>query len=213
MTASPITGAQGVNLDAGKVTLIGPAGSNLNGTQFAETNSTYNLIISGQGTSVNGSLVAGTYSLSGAGGAGVGAFNATVSLGAPFTLTGGLPTTVTRGAGLTLNWTGGNPSDSVIVQGIATTITNDFQTGASFLCYTTAGAKTITVSPSILNQLPAVSVAENANFSGYSTLMVTSSVTPATGDGYFNAPLTAGGSITNATFVGTTNTGGTAAYQ
>lgn len=209
----PSTGAQGINLDAGKVTLIGPAASNLNGTAFTETNNTYNLFISGPGPNVGGNLAAGTYNLSGAGGAGVGAFNATVTLGAPFTLTGGLPSTVTRGAGLTLNWTGGNPSDVVTVSGISATIANDFQTGAEFVCYTTAGANTITVSSSILNQLPAVTAAENANFTGYSTLMVTSAVTPTAGDGYFNAPLTAGGSITNATFVGTTNTGGVVAYQ
>jgi len=209
----PGTGAQGVLLDAGKVTLTGPAGSSLNSTQLTESNNAYYLSLSGTGGPTIGTIVAGVYTLTGAGGTDLGPFNATVTLGAPLTVAGGLPSTVTRGAGLTLNWTGGNPSDTVTVTGYATTITNDFQTGATFVCYTTAGAQTLTVNSSILNQLPAVSEAANTNFTGYSYLTVSSTVNPAAGDGYFIAPLTAGGGIANATFLGTTYANATVAYH
>jgi hypothetical protein len=109
-----------------------------------------------------------------------------------------LPSVVNRAAGLTINWTGGNPTDLVSINGVAAMLPNPITnpsappTGAEFLCYTTAGAKTFTVPPSILSQLPAI-----ANGAGESILTVSSiSSSP------FNAPLTSGGSIPNATFTG-----------
>jgi uncharacterized protein (TIGR03437 family) len=211
--ATPSPGGKGIFLDAGKVTLTGPAGSSLNSTQLPETINIYDLTLSATGTPTIGTIVAGTYTLNAAGGTGVGAFNATVTLGAPFVVTGGLPSTVTRGAGLTFNWTGGNPSDGVAIEGYAATGTGDAQTGAIFECFTNAGAKTFTVSSSILNQLPAITAAAVTAGTAVGSLSISSSVTPTSGDGYFNAPLTAGGSIANATFVGSTLISGLAAYQ
>ena len=75
------------------------------------------------------------------------------------TVTGGLPNSVTRNAGLTLNWTGGNAADLVEIIGSSSTSTGSgtstVTTTTSFICLTTAGAKTFTVPASVLNQLPA----------------------------------------------------------
>ena len=86
-----------------------------------------------------------------------GSFNTSMTLASALTVTGGLPTTVTRSAGLTLNWTGGNASDLVEIIGSTSTTSG---TGSSavtststFICLTTAGQKTFTVPASVLNQL------------------------------------------------------------
>jgi uncharacterized protein (TIGR03437 family) len=210
-TTVPSAGGSGLTLDAGKVTLTGPAASGLNSTPLAESSFIYYLGISG--TAANTSVVPGSYTLSGAGGTGVRAFTVTMTLPTPLVVTGGLPTTVNRSSGLTLNWTGGNASDGVVVLGYAASISNDFQTGAEFICYTTAGAKTLTVGSSILDQLPAISAAQIANFSGATSLTILTSGTPSAGNGLFNAPLVGGGTITNATFVGSTETGIEPVYQ
>lgn len=108
-----------------------------------------------------------------------------------------MPSQVTRSAGLTLNWTGGASSDQVLIGGLATNKVNGVDTGAEFSCLTTAGAGTFTVPSSILNQLPAVTQAALTAQTGTTGLTVIWSVS---GAGQFSAPLTAGGSITNANF-------------
>lgn len=200
-------------LDAGQITLTGPSASTLNGTALPEISNEYDLSISGPGSSGNGSIVPGTYTLRGSGGHDVGSFSATVTLGPALVITGGLPTSITRSAGLTLNWTGGNSTDSVVILGEAATGSSPNETGASFECFTTAGKGTFTVPAAILNQLPAISAAQIANMSGLGVISVLSGVQASSGDGLFNAPLTAGGSINNATFTGNTDIIGEAAYQ
>jgi uncharacterized protein (TIGR03437 family) len=195
-------GGTGIFLDAGKVTLTGPTGSGLNNTPFTETANTYSLGIGGTGSGVNGNLVGGTYTLTGAGGTGVGPFSTSLNLPGFLAVAGGLPSVVNRSSGLTINWTGGNASDIVLVAGVAATIANDFETGAEFYCYTNAGAKTLSISSSILNQLPAISAAQIASFSGVASLSIVSLASPLTGSGLFSAPLTAGGTINNASFSG-----------
>jgi uncharacterized protein (TIGR03437 family) len=212
-TVPAILPSTSTNLDAGRITLSGPSGSNLTNAGLAENSGIYQLAINGQGSGMNGNIVPGTYTLNAEGGTGVGPFSATLILGAPLTLAAALPSTVTRSQGLTINWTGGNTSDVVTVAGTATTITNDFQTGATFVCVTTAGAGGITVPPSILNQLPAVTAAQIANLSGNGTLSVNTGSTPSNGNGLFTAPLVAGGSIANATFIRAVEIGVTPAYQ
>jgi uncharacterized protein (TIGR03437 family) len=201
-TSSQLVSGSGTGLDAGKVTLTGPSGSNLTNQQLSETSNTYFYQIGEEGVPAgtpginNGKIVAGSYTLSGAGGKDVGSFNATITLGTPLTVTGGLPATVTRSAGLPLAWTGGNSGDLVEIIGYsgsttgtgATAITN----ATEFVCLTTAGAGGFTVSPTILNQLPAAS----SGGTGSTFLEVYSGPNPTT----FSAPLTAGGSINNATF-------------
>ena len=129
-----------------------------------------------------------------------------LTLGTPLTITGGLPSSVTESAGLTINWTGGNASDIVEIIGSSGVSTgsgaNLVTTTTEFICTTTAGPGTFTVPSSVLTQLP-VTTANNTGF-----LEVVSTPTPVP----FTAPLTAGGSV-NATFAGLLGTGATVTYQ
>ncbi|HYW44012.1 MAG TPA: hypothetical protein VE959_14215 [Bryobacteraceae bacterium] len=209
-STSGLFSGTGIALDAGTVTLNGPSGSNITNAPLTEFSNSYSLLIGEEGAPtaipgiLNGTLVAGTYTLSGAGGKDVGKFTASLTLGTPLTITGGLPTTVTRSAGLTLNWTGGNPADLVVIVGTATMTTGTGSaattTGAGFVCETTVGAGTFTVPSSILTQLPAVSAAAVAASTGSTVLEVATSTVATAGNGIFSAPLTAGGTINNATF-------------
>jgi len=221
-TSQLASGVSGTELDAGAVTLSGPAGSNLTTpvTLTKDATNAYNLSLGGVGLPATGgvsaNLVAGTYKLSGAGGADVGGFNASVNLGSALTISGGLPTAITRGNGLTLNWTGGNSSDIVTIVGIAGQNTG---TGANatvdateFFCTTTAGAGTFTVPADILNQLPAVTPSALSSGTATGFLEVVSAVNPTNGNGLFTAPLTAGGSA-NGTFLATMGTGTQTSFQ
>ena len=187
----------GISLDAGKVTLTGPSGSGLSGTQLPEFSNAYSLSIAGLGSTINGNIVAGTYTINGSGGTGVGAFSATVNL-SPVTVTGGLPSTVTRSSGLTVNWSGGNSSDLLEILGSSGTLNSGVLTGAGFACFTTAGAKSFNVPSSILSQLPAIN-ASQVTAGTASTSLTVSSIAGSN----FNAPLVGGGTITNAGFGGT----------
>jgi hypothetical protein len=111
---------------------------------------------------------------------------------------------------LTLNWTGGNPSDLVEIVGSSSTTTG---TGASaiydtwtFICTTNAGAQTFTVPSSILLQLPAIA-ASSTTAGGF--LEFASAVNPTS----FTAPLTAGGSIDSGTFLSLIGYGALVSYQ
>jgi uncharacterized protein (TIGR03437 family) len=206
-TAIPSTGR---GLDAGSVTINGPAASGLSNKLLNQDPNSYtyslNLGIEGGLSipgSINASLVAGSYTVNGAGGKDVGRFNATVNLGASLNVTGGLPATVVRSAGLPLSWTGGNASDLVQIIGSSGTTTG---TGANtvvdswlFVCTTNAGAGSFTVPASVLTQLPA---------SATGSLFVASGAVST-----FSAPLTAGGNIDNGAFVSFVGTGATPAYQ
>jgi hypothetical protein len=204
-------------LDAGAVTLTGPAGSNLNNTAFTQdAKNSYFLNLGMEGLPIpggtNASLVAGTYTLNGPGGKDVGKFNASVTLGTPLAVTGGLPSTVNRAAGLTLNWTGGNPSDLVEIIGSSSTVTgtgtNTTSDTWTFICTTTAGAKTFTVPPSVLTQLPPVTASAITNGSASGFLEVVSGVFA-----NFTAPLVAGGNIDSGAFLGLVGIGTTPSYQ
>jgi len=198
-TSSGVSAGGGATyLDAGSVTLNGPSGTNLSNTPMTETLNTYSLTIGEEGItlpgSLNGKIVAGTYTLNGAGGKDVKAFGpVSITLGSPLTITGGLPSTVTESAGLTLNWTGGNASDVVEIIGGTSSSTgtgsNTVTTSTAFICTTTAGPGTFNVPASVLTQVPKTTSSTNGS------LEVLSTPTPVP----FTAPLTAGGSI-NATF-------------
>lgn len=196
-------------LDAGTVSVTGPSGSSLSNTALTKTNNSYG-ISSTEGFSIPGqmnfSLPAGSYSLAGAGGNDVGSFNASITIGSPLTVTGGLPSSVTRSAGLTLNWTGGNPNDMVEIIGGASTSTgtgtSKVTTSTTFICLTTAGAGTFTVPASILTQLP-TTTADNPG------ILEVASGTSST----FTAPLKAGGSIDSGIFSSFVGTGNTPTYQ
>jgi hypothetical protein len=209
-TSGVSAGGNVTNLDAGTVTINGPAGSGLTNQALKEDASyTYSYTgTEGLGVSLPGqasfTLVAGTYTLSGAGGKDVGTFNTSLTLGSPLTITGGLPSTVNRGAGLPLNWTGGLASDVVMITGLSAVTTGKGTdaviSGAEFICTTTAGRGSFTVPASILTQLPA---------SATGSLFVSSGANSAS----FNASLKAGGSIDLGYFGSFLGIGSTPAYQ
>jgi uncharacterized protein (TIGR03437 family) len=207
-TTSTIPTGNATNLDAGAISLNGPSGSNLTNVALKEdATNTYSATLTsipGLGGGTNGTIVAGTYTLNGSGGKDIGKFNASVSIGAPLVVTGGLPTTVVRGSGLPLNWTGGNPTDIVEIFGSSQANTNS--PTVSFICTTTAGQKTFTVPSSILNQLPASSA-------NGGSLAVVSTINPTSGNGLFTAPVVAGGNIDAGFFLALSGQGGQATYQ
>jgi uncharacterized protein (TIGR03437 family) len=214
------SGVTVANLDAGAVTLNGPPGSNITNLVLRQDPKylAYSATLASEGLSLpggsNGTIIAGKYTLAGAGGKDVGAFNASLTLGTPITVTGGLPSTVIRSAGLTLNWTGGLATDIVSIGGSASTVTgtgtNAVTDSTSFSCTTTAGKGTFTVPASVLQQLPAVPATSTT---GGGFLQLFSGPNPTSGNGQFTAPLTAGGSIDSGSFFGLVGVGGTAAYQ
>ena len=218
-TGGVSAGGHVTSLDAGTVTINGPAGSSLTNQALTEDAITIDgatfydySYTSYEGLSIpipgqaSFSLVAGTYTLSGAGGKDVGPFSTSLTLGSQLTLTGDglLPSTVNRGAGLTLNWTGGLASDVVVISGFSAVATgtgaNAVTSGATFTCTTTAGQETFTVPASILTQLPA---------SATGSLFVSAGNNAAS----FNAPLKAGGSIDIGYFGSFLGIGGAPAYQ
>jgi uncharacterized protein (TIGR03437 family) len=208
-------------LDAGTITLTGPAGSNLNNTTVTKdaTTNSYGLSLGFEGAGlpsipgqINASLVAGQYKLHGAGGQAVGVFDASVNLGAPLTITGGLPANVVRANGLPLAWTGGNANDVVMILGYAGTTsgtgTNAVIDATEFVCTTTAGANGFTVPASILNQLPAITTAQITGGTGTGFLEVVSY-----NSSTFTAPLTAGGNIDTGVFSSVLGIGATPSFQ
>ena len=197
----------GTLLDAGALTITGPPGSNITNVSLKETSNTYSATLTsfpGVPGGNNGSIIAGTYTVTGAGGTDVGKFTASVSIGSPLTITGGLPTTIVRSQGIPLTWTGGNSTD--IVEIFGSSQTSSTAQATSFICITTAGQKGFTVPSSITNQLPA----SGANLG---SLDVFSTVNPTSGNGLFTAPLTAGGNIDAGFFLALSGSGGQATYQ
>ena len=203
----------GTDLDAGTITLNGP---NITNQQLTETANSYSLSIDTvlSGISVPGypstpAITAGTYTLTGGGGAGVGKFTVGVKVGSPLTITsngGSLPATVSRASNLTVSFTGGNTTDLVYLLGFSGTVLNAGSSAlnstydsAGFICGTTAGAGSITVPASILAQLPATPTGAT----GAGALLLVSSTAPSSSSGTFTAPLTAGGNTTFALFLGT----------
>jgi len=207
-TGSAVVTGHLTEFDAGTVTLTGPA---VNNQKLLELSDIYSYSIGTPGTS-SSSLQPGTYTVTGSGGNDVGPFNTSITIGSPLTLSSPLPTTVTESAGLTLNWTGGNSSDVVEIIGGSGTIlgtgTSQITNSTEFICSTTAGQGTLTVSPSILTQLPTITAAQVAAFTAAGFLEVTSGPTPVN----FNATLTKGGTIPS-TFSSFVSTLGAALYQ
>jgi hypothetical protein len=218
-------------LDAGTVTLNGPPASSISNRPFKQNVVAdpttgrniiaYTLALATEGLpsipgvpADTGTIVGGTYTISGAGGKDIGRFNATISVGTPLTVTGGLPSTVNRSAGLTVNWTGGNATDLVQISGGSSSRTGSGSSAIteswSFTCYATAGQGSFTVPASILTQIPPIAV--GANGSG-GNLQVVTTPTPGLVNGSFSAPLTAGGSIDNGQFFALIGTSGVVAYQ
>jgi uncharacterized protein (TIGR03437 family) len=203
-TGSAVSVGHVTDLDAGTVTLNGPAGTGLNNQKLGESGNTYSYTIGTEGITIpgqaNGTILAGTYALNGAGGTDVGPFNTSITIGSPLTLNPPLPTTVTESAGLTLNWTGGNSSDVVEIMGASAfasgTGVSQVTDTTEFVCVTTAGQKTFTVPASILTQLPTITAAQVAANTAAGLLELVSG--PPTVN--FNATLKKDGSVIPSVF-------------
>jgi uncharacterized protein (TIGR03437 family) len=98
-------------------------------------------------------LSPGTYTLNnGSGGKDVGPFNITITVPATFTWTNmSSITSVPRSQPLTVTWTGGDPTQPVIISGSSGTADNAF---AAFVCEAPNPPGTFTVPVQILQQLP-----------------------------------------------------------
>jgi uncharacterized protein (TIGR03437 family) len=208
-----IYGPTSNDLDAGAVTLNGP-----NVTNQAFTKGSDNSYSLSLGTALVGitlpfpvpgfntspKITQGTYTVSGAGGADVGKFNGSVTVGPPLTLNAALPTSVDRSQSLSIGWTGGNASDTVALFGmsgsqVGGTTSDPIYDSGVFICTTTADKKGLTVPASILGQLPATPA---ANGSGILMVQSATQVTPTNGS--FTAPLVKGGNIDAGTFQAST---------
>jgi uncharacterized protein (TIGR03437 family) len=140
-------------LDAGaSVTVKGPNGS-------VSIPGNGNMVpISATGTF----MVPGTFTITGTGGADIGPFSASFTILALPTL--GSPAnnaTVTRASGMTVTWTGGDPTGTVQI-GVNSSIDNTYTSGANAICTAPASAGTFTIPPYVLLALPA------GNFGGFS---------------------------------------------
>ena len=211
-SANTVSVSQSTYLDAGTVTLTGPPGTNLTNQNIPEDANSYSYQIGTEGVTTTGSILQGTYTLTGAGGKDVGPFHTSISIGPPLTLISPLPTIVTESAGLTVNWQGGNASDVVYVIGASYTnsgtVGNQITATTEFFCTTTAGQQTLTVPASILTQLPIPPPAQIAGTpNGY--LEVVSGTTPAN----FNATLKADGSNIPSVFGSLVGAGSSVVYQ
>lgn len=117
------------------------------------------------------------------------------------TITGGLPMTIPRSQNLTISWTPATGSDLVAVAGVSAAVTSGTITNPPYMvqygifeCTTTTGAGSITIPSSVLSQLPPTPSSNTLGF-GDLTVLSTSLPNQASGNGYFTAPLTAGGNV------------------
>ena len=217
ITSTTAAASHVTTFDAGTVTLTGPSGTNLNNQKLTETNNAYSYQIGTEGVTIpgqpSGSILAGTYNLTGAGGTDIGPFNTSITLGPPLSLNNPLPATVTESAGLTINWMGGNASDPVNIIGYSGSVSGtgaDAITNATeFICTTTAGQKTFTVPAAVLTLLPTITAAQVSAGTVAGALELTSSVTPVN----FNATLKKDGSNIPGVFSYTFVTQGSVLYQ
>jgi hypothetical protein len=221
-----VYGGAAVNLDAGAaITLAGPNITAANNQLMRQTGNIYNdslgtaISIPGvnfpiPGYNANPVISSGTYTLTGTGGADVGAFTAKVTVGTPLAV-GTLPASVNRASGLSVTWTGGAPADIVNITGysgvtVGGTPSAPIYDSAVFVCTTTADKGRFDVPSSVLQQLP-VTPADSANGTG--ALVVISSSQPVANNGLFTAPLVAGGNIDTGVFLSSSGLFKTMLYQ
>jgi uncharacterized protein (TIGR03437 family) len=147
-----VTAAGGVvtstGLEAGTITLAGPGGTNYTLTE--NTTGSYGQLLPANAITGSG----GTFVFTGAGGANVGGFTATINLPNPLLswTNQGAGATVTRSEGALVTWTGGTPGSNVYITGISSG--NNGATG-TFTCYAPQSALQFMVPPYVTGTLPA----------------------------------------------------------
>jgi uncharacterized protein (TIGR03437 family) len=176
-TILPFRGASATNpdpapdaLDAGNLTLTGP--DSVARPFTSSEKGSYS--ISSLPFTTNPS---GNFTVTGQGGANVGAFTSTLTLPQAFVWTNvDAITQVTRANGVTVNWTGGAGLVTIIGMSM---IDTPQQAGATFLCIEQASKGTFTVPPAVLLALPA-SVTSDGFPLGSLTVMNQPAVVPFT---------------------------------
>ncbi len=146
-----------VPLDAGAaLTLNGPGGSS---AQLSLVSKGFYDATLGGGSGASAKplyFTAGSYSASGPGGADVGAFQASVQFAANFTWTNQSSiTTVTRSQGVTVSWTGADPTSGVVITGFSmggSDVSN--LVGGLFYCRASGANGSFAVPPVVLLALP-----------------------------------------------------------
>ena len=144
-TTTPFTET---GLDAGNITVTGPAG-NTPLTTIPEVAGFYDASLASSFIPSTG----GSFTFNGAGGKDVGPFSTTVDLSTPiFSWTNMLTTTsVTRSSGVTVNWQGGAPGTYVEISGYS----DGNSAGAGFYCLAQQSALQFTVPSWVTLSLPA----------------------------------------------------------
>jgi uncharacterized protein (TIGR03437 family) len=146
-------------LDAGApITITGP--DNVSKQMTSTVKGTYSVQLGGGLPGMPGSLpdyfVPGKYTVTGPGGADVGAFTASITLPAPMTWTNAdAINEITRSSGVTVTWSGG--AGYVAIFGYSgVSVPQD--AGAQFACFAPAAAGTFTVPAEVLLALPPSSI-------------------------------------------------------
>ena len=140
------------SLDAGaSLGLTGPAGAKTLAKFVGGGTISYTSTFDMTGTY----LTAGQYTLTGPGGPDVGSFNATLSLAPPLVWTNQASiTTVNRGVGVTVNWSGGDPNGYVQITGASSTGAPANLLNVLFTCNARTQDGTFTVPSVVLLALP-----------------------------------------------------------
>jgi uncharacterized protein (TIGR03437 family) len=154
------SGLLGKNLDAGPaISVTGPKGNTLPLNHLdTETNTGPYLgllggvIPLGDTPSLPPFLDPGTFTVSGPGGKDVGAFHASVTIGAPVTWTNQM-NTVNRNQSLTFTWSGGDDSKLVLIAGAS--LDQTAKAAGGFFCFVPSAPGSYTVPASVLGNMPA----------------------------------------------------------
>jgi uncharacterized protein (TIGR03437 family) len=155
-------GALGRELDAGKeITVTGPKGNSIPMPRLnAEENKGPYVGLLGGSIPLEGAqslppfLDGGRYTVSGPGGKDVGPFKATIDIPAPLQWTNrNQITQVDRSSGLTLTWSGGDPSQQMVLIAGGSSDQKSKASGG-FICFVPATGGSYTVPPSVLGNLP-----------------------------------------------------------
>jgi uncharacterized protein (TIGR03437 family) len=163
-------------LDAGaNITVAGAAGTKQLAKMTAGGVTTYAGALSSP-TGTAAYLEPGTFTITGPGGANLGAFQTTVAVPAVLKWTNmDAITNVSRAAGQQVTWTGGDPNGTVLIAGTSVSGTAADSVGASFNCTAKASDGQFTIPPAVLLAMPPSVVV-----SGVSTgsLLVGTNTTP-----------------------------------
>ncbi|MDE3197772.1 MAG: hypothetical protein KGN84_15595, partial [Acidobacteriota bacterium] len=107
-------------------------------------------------TGGSGYLDAGTFSVSGPGGADVGGFNASIAIPSPLNWSNQAAITdVTRANGQNVTWTGADSNGTVLISGYSSTGADANAVGANFICVANAGDGQFTIPAQVLLAMPA----------------------------------------------------------